>query len=151
MGHVAALELSGARRRELEPRGHVAVPELSCARRREMGATGHVAVPELSWALVAGAGAMRHVAVPELSCARRREPGPWGTWQPRSYRGPWWWELEPRGTWRLRSCPVLGDGSRGTRGMCARLVFRLDLELVRRGIRSSGFRQWPPGPPRERL
>jgi hypothetical protein len=36
-GHVAASELSCARRWELEPWGHVAVPEPSCARRRELG------------------------------------------------------------------------------------------------------------------
>jgi hypothetical protein len=79
---------------ELEPRG--TRRSQSCPM-PGAGATGHVAVPELLWALVAGAGATRHVTVPELSCARRRELG-------------------PRGTWRLRSYPVLGQGSRETRG-----------------------------------
>jgi hypothetical protein len=40
VGHVAVLELSCARRRELEHWGRVAVPELSCARRREPGPRG---------------------------------------------------------------------------------------------------------------
>jgi hypothetical protein len=39
----------------------------------------------------------------------------------------------------------------GHAGLCAHLVFRLDLELVRGGIRSSGYRQYPLSPPRERL
>jgi hypothetical protein len=32
----------------------------------------------------------------------------------------------------------------------ARLALRLDLELVHGGFRVVGYRQWPPGPPRER-
>jgi hypothetical protein len=43
-------------------------------------------------------------------------------------------------TWQPRSCPQPGGGSR-----C------LDLKLARGGTRSSGYRQWPPGPPRERM
>jgi hypothetical protein len=46
------------------------------------GAVGHVVAP--GWA--AGAGAVGHVAAPELPRAGQRE-------------------LEPRGTWRPRSCP----------------------------------------------
>jgi hypothetical protein len=41
-------------------------------------------------------------------------------------------ELEPRDTW-VR--------------MSTRLVFRLDLELVCGGTRSSGYRRWPSSPP----
>jgi hypothetical protein len=55
-----------------------------------------------------------HMAVPELSCATRREPRPHDTWRSRSCHGLWWRELEPWGTWRLWSCPVSRDGSRGT-------------------------------------
>jgi hypothetical protein len=43
-------------------------------------------------------------------------------------------------TWQPQSYPQSGGGSR-----C------LDLKLVRRGTRSLGYRQWPPGPPRERM
>jgi hypothetical protein len=68
--------------------GHVVVSELPRALVAGARATGHVAVLELSRALVVGARAMRHAAVPKLSCAWRWEPGPRGTWQSRSYRGP---------------------------------------------------------------
>jgi hypothetical protein len=81
-------------RPQLLPTGHMAALELSCGRRRELE----------PW---------EHVTVLELSCARRRKPRPRGTWRSRSYRGPWWQELEPQGTCWSRSCPVLGDGSRG--------------------------------------
>jgi hypothetical protein len=67
-----------------------------------------LALPVWAWALL--------VAAFELSCAMRWELGSRGTWRSRSYRGPWWRELELQGTWRLQSCPVPGDGSRGTRG-----------------------------------
>jgi hypothetical protein len=80
-------------------------------------------------------------------------------WQPQSCP-------EPRGesqshgeTWRPWSCPELGGGSQ-SRGdtwrpwSCPELgggSHCLDLKVVREGTRSSGYRQWPPGPPRERL
>jgi hypothetical protein len=44
-----------------------------------------------------------------------------------------------------------GAGTTGHMGMHAHLYFRLNLEHVQEGVRSSGYRQWPPGPPRERL
>jgi hypothetical protein len=43
-------------------------------------------------------------------------------------------------TWQPQSCPQPGGGSR-----C------LDLKLVRGGTQSSGYQQWPLGPPRERM
>jgi hypothetical protein len=46
-----------------------------------------------------------------------------------------------RDTWQCRSPPVPGVGS-GAKG--------LDLSLVRRGTWSTGYRQWPSDPPRER-
>jgi hypothetical protein len=58
---------------QLRPMGHVVALELSCARRRELVPRGHVMVSVLSWALVAGAGATRHVAASELPYARGRE------------------------------------------------------------------------------
>jgi hypothetical protein len=39
----------------------------------------------------------------------------------------------------------------GHAGMRAHLAICLDLELVHGGTRSSGYRQWPPGPPREKM
>jgi hypothetical protein len=39
----------------------------------------------------------------------------------------------------------------GHTGMRAHLVFHLDSELLHGDTQSSGYRQWPPGPPRERL
>jgi hypothetical protein len=44
-----------------------------------------------------------------------------------------------------------GAGALGHAGTCARLVFCLDLEIVRGGTRSTGYQQWPPGPPWEWL
>jgi hypothetical protein len=63
----------------------------------------------------------RHVADPELPRAGSRS-------------------LSRGDTWRPRSCPQSGGGSR-----C------LDLKLVRGCTRSSGYQQCPTGPPRERL
>jgi hypothetical protein len=48
--------------------------------------------PRSCTSLVAGAGATRHMAALEL---------PWACWR----------ELEPWGTWRLRSCPEPGGVS----------------------------------------
>jgi hypothetical protein len=45
----------------------------------------------------------------------------------------------------------MGARTLGHADTCACLIFYLDLKLVRGGTRSSGYRQWPPGPPRERL
>jgi hypothetical protein len=44
-----------------------------------------------------------------------------------------------------------GTGASGHMGTRACLVLCLDLELVHGGIRSSGYRQWPLVPLRERL
>jgi hypothetical protein len=75
-----------------------------------------------------------------------------GTWRPRSYPEPGAGAraMGTRGgpgaapgrgdMWRPRSCPQPGGGSR-----C------LDLKLICGGTRSSGCRQRPSGPPRERL
>jgi hypothetical protein len=47
-------------------------------------------------------------------------------------------EPEPRGHMAASELPLAGS-------RC------LDLKLIREGTRSSGYQQWPPGPPRERL
>jgi hypothetical protein len=46
------------------------------------------------------------------------------------------WKLRPRDTWAR---------------MSTRLALRFDLELIHGGNWSVGYRQWPPGPPQERL
>jgi hypothetical protein len=120
---VAASELPRAEQRELEPQGTWR--------------------PRSCPGLAAGAGAAGHVAAPELPRAGQRE-------------------LEPQDTWRPRSCPGLGSGSwsRTTRGgpgaalgyavhvevmdtrehvICMPRLC-LDLELVRGGTWSIGFR-----------
>jgi hypothetical protein len=87
-----------------------------------------------------GPGATGHAMTPEPSRTGRR------VWN-RGTRGDTvalpCREASPvsRGTWRCRSPPMLGARS-GAVG--------LDLSLVRRGTWSARYRQWPPGPPRER-
>jgi hypothetical protein len=49
------------------------------------------------------------------------------------------WSQEARGGSRAALCQE--TGAVGHVGMCAHLVFRLDLELVRGGIRSLGYQQ----------
>jgi hypothetical protein len=60
-------------------------------------------------------------------------------------------ELEPWDTWRLWSCYEPGGGSwnHGTRG--GSRAAHLALRPAYGGTRSSGYRQWPLGPPLERL
>jgi hypothetical protein len=66
---------------QLLPMGHVAALELSCDRRRELKSWGARGDPGAVLCQETGDGDTGHVAVPELSCARRREPGPQGTWR----------------------------------------------------------------------
>jgi hypothetical protein len=77
----------------------MAAPELPRAGRREPEPRGHVTVLELSQAERQEPEPRGHAAVPELPQAGR-------------------WELEPWDTWRSRSYPKLGGGSRslGTHG-----------------------------------
>jgi hypothetical protein len=74
-----------------------------------------------------------HVPAPVLSPAAGARGGP-GAAPSRE------WEPEPRGHMAASELSLAGG-----RSHC------LDLKLVRGGTRSSGYRQWPPGPPRERL
>jgi hypothetical protein len=100
---------------QLLPTGHVAASELSCARRRELGS-------QSTWRSQSYHGPWwrelepRRTRGPRAGLCQEREPLPWSTWWSWSCRGPWWWELELRGTWRLRSCPVLGYESHRTSG-----------------------------------
>jgi hypothetical protein len=64
--------------------------------RRPLGLQGIRGGPGAAPGRAAGAGAAGHAATPELSRAGQRE-------------------LEPQDTWRPRSCPRLGSGSRSRR------------------------------------
>jgi hypothetical protein len=64
--------------------------------RRPLGLQGARGGPAAAPGWAAGAGAVGHVVAPELPRAGQRE-------------------LEPHGTWRPRSCPGLGSGSRSRR------------------------------------
>jgi hypothetical protein len=94
------------------------------------------------WA--AGAEAVGHAAALELPRAGQRELGPQDTWRPRGCPGP------GSGSWvrRTRGGPgaapgrAMGAGSAGHVAV-PELAFCLDLELVRGGTRSSGYRHLP--------
>jgi hypothetical protein len=125
---VAAPELPRSGQRELEPQGTWrprSCPGLGSGSWSHRTQGGPGAAP--GWA--AGARATRHEVAPELPRAGQRE-------------------LEPQDTWRPRSCPGL---QLAWQRVDTRPAPCLDLELVCGGTRSSGYRQWPPGPPRERL
>jgi hypothetical protein len=128
-----------SREREPEPRGHVAAPDLP---RAGNGSPSHgdACQPQICLELGAEARAMGTRGGPGAAPSWEREPEPLGhvvaPKLPRAGSG-----SPSRGdTWQPRSCPQSGGRSR-----C------LDLKLVRGGTRSSGYRQWPPGPPRERM
>jgi hypothetical protein len=80
-----------------------------------------------------GAGSTGHMAVPEL---------------PRALAA---------GATAMRHAVALelpcarGRELRDTRACAPILPFVFDLKLICGGVRSSGYQQWPPGPPRERL
>jgi hypothetical protein len=134
--HVAALELSCARRRELEPWGHVAIPELSCARRREPGPRGTWRSRSWCgslWQELKPWGTLRSRSCPVLGNGSR---GHRAHTRARSCRGPWWQELEPRGTWRLQSYPVPGYESRGTCGHVRPFCLSSLFKACTQGIRS---------------
>jgi hypothetical protein len=127
-GHVAAPELPRSGQRELEPQGTWrprSCPGLGSGSWSHRTQGGPGAAP--GWA--AGARAARHEVALELPRAGQRE-------------------LEPQDTWRPRSCPGL---QLAWQRVDTRPAPCLDLELVCGGTRSSGYRQWPPGPPWERL
>jgi hypothetical protein len=88
----------------------------------------------------AGDRATRTRGSPRAVPSRGREPEPWGHVEapelPRAESG----SPSHGDMWRPRSCPHSRGGSH-----C------LDLNLVHGGTRSLGYRQWPLGPPRERL
>jgi hypothetical protein len=63
------------------------------------------------------------------------------TWRPRSCPSR---EPEPRGHAATPELPQDGRWEPGPWDTRARLVFYLDLELIRRGTRYSGCRQYPP-------
>jgi hypothetical protein len=121
----------------------------------------------------AGAGTAGHVAAPELPRVGQRELEPQDTWRPRSCPGlgSGSWSRRSRGGPGAASDWVEGAGaaghvaapaptSAGRRGPELQLAWQgvytrpapcLDLELVCGGTWFSGYRQWPSGPPRERL
>jgi hypothetical protein len=88
----------------------------------------------------------------ELSCARRRELKLWGHVAVPELS---WVLVAGAGATRHVAAPGAAlcqeTGAVEHAVMCVHLIFRLDLELIHGGIQSSGYRQWPPGPPRKRL
>jgi hypothetical protein len=103
----------------------------------------------------AGAGAQATRGGPGAALSQEAGAGALGdTWWPRSCPELGGGSQSHRDVWRPQSCPesVGGHRRRGdTRRPWSCPAFCFDLELVRGGTRSSGYRQWPPGPPRERL
>jgi hypothetical protein len=122
-----------------EPRGHVVASELPRAGRGSP-CRGDTWRPHSCPKLGAGARAAGTHGNLGATPSWEREPVPRGHMAapelPRAGSG----SLSHRDTWRPRSYPQPGGKSR-----C------LDLKLVRGGTQSSGYQQWPPGPPRERM
>jgi hypothetical protein len=122
-----------------EPQGHVAASELPRAWR---GSPSHgdtwrpQSCPEL------GAGARAVGTRGDLGAAPswEWEPVPWGHMAAPELPRAGSESLSHGDKWHPRSYPQSGSGSH-----C------LNLKLVRGGTQSSGYRQWPPGPPRERM
>jgi hypothetical protein len=149
--------------------GYVAAPELS-SRGGEAGATGQRQSSPLG---EAEPGAIRHVAASEPTSVGRRGPELRNTWQRQSLTQQGG-EARGHGTCdstgahlskEVRSGAVghvtaLEPTSAGRCGPKLQLVWQcvdarsapyLDLELICRSTRYSGYRQSPSGPPRERL
>jgi hypothetical protein len=97
---------------------------------------------------------MGHVAVSELTSLGRQGQELRDTWQRRS---------SPQQGGEVRAAGHVAASEPTSVGRCGLKLQRmsqrvdarpapcLDLELVCGGIRSSGYRQWPPDPPQERL
>jgi hypothetical protein len=94
------------------------------------------------------------VAAPELS---RADSGSWGRRTRGGLRAAPGWVAEAGAAGHMAAPKPTSAGRRGPELQLAwqRVDTRPapcpDLELVCGGTRSSGYRQWPPGPPRERL
>jgi hypothetical protein len=131
----------------------VAAPELSSqgGRARSHGTRGSAGA---HLDREARSGAEERTAAPKLNSARRRGPGPRATWQHQS---------SPQQGGEVRAAGHVAAPNLTSAGRCqlklqltwqrvdARPAPYLDLELVCGGIRSSGCRQRPSGPPQERL
>jgi hypothetical protein len=115
------------RRRAHSPKrdhdGHAQGISVTLIARRPLGFQGTRGGPGAAPGWAAGAEAAGHTTVTEL---------------PRARGGP-----------GAVSGRAAGAGSAGHMAV-PELAFCLNLELVRGGTRSSGYRQWPPGPPWER-
>jgi hypothetical protein len=166
VGYVAAPELSSrggeagatwqlrahlGREARFGAEEHVAASELSSrgGRARSHGIRGN-AKAHLS--KEARPGAEEHVTALELNSARRRGPGPRGNTGAHLSK-----EVRSGATGHVAPPEPTSAGRCGPKVQLAwqRVDARpapcLDLELVCGGTRSSGCRQRPPGPPRERL